>query len=218
MAASVKKSLQWAQKRDDRAGWARAALLEADMGSASPFTYFDETTGELRSVRVALVLPGDSSLEKLMNDETYRDQVDALYRAGAVVAFDRKQDPFDILLVSEDINLRDRIQCAGIGGLQERGLILLWEPFVNEALETSTPVFGEDEASVALRKKHAIFWRTPKTGKQRTDQKPTDVVDGIPRVPLGNATSFRVRPEVLEASDRRAAARRAAKGRGVRGR
>jgi hypothetical protein len=91
---------------------------------------------------------------------------------------------------------------------------VLWEPFVNEVLETSTPVFGEDEASVALRKKHAIFWRTP----CRADYENPDVVDGIPRVKLGTRRSFEVDPEVLEASNRREAARRAAKGRGRRGR
>ena len=188
------------------------------MGAASPFTYLDETIGAVRSVTVAIVLPGDSTLEKLMNDELYRDRVDALYRAGALVAFDRQRDPFDIFLVSEDIDLRDRLRCAGLYELQEQGLIVLWEPFIKEALETSTPVFGEDEASVKLRKKHAIYWRTPKTGPQRNDQKPAEVVDGIPRVPLGSSHSFRVRPDVLSASDDRVAARRAAKGRGRRGR
>ena len=56
------------------------------MGAASPFTYFDETIGALRSVRVAIILPGDSTLEKLMNDEKYSDRVDKLYQAGALVA------------------------------------------------------------------------------------------------------------------------------------
>ena len=96
---------------------------------------------------------------------------------------------------------------------------MLWEPFVNEALEKSTPVFGEDKASVKLRKKHAIFWRTPKTDKRKRKGAATpDVVDGIPRVELGSSHSFRVHPDVLSASDDRVAARRAAIGRGRRGR
>lgn len=154
-----------------------------------------------------------------MHDDRFREQINKLCRAGAVVVHDNRRDPSDLLLVSEDIDLRaTTLNIFGLTELQEQNRCVLWEPFVNEALETSTPVFGEDEASVKLRKKHSIFWRTPKTGRQRTDQKPTDVVDGIPRVPLGSVNSFRVRPEVLEASDQREAARRAAKGRGRRGR
>ena len=206
----------WAQKRDDRACWARTAVLEADMGSASPFTYFDETIGALRSVRVALVLPGDSCLEKLMNEKTYRDRVDALYRAGAVVeAFHKFAEAPDLLFVSKDIDLRVRIQCAGnMIELQERGRVLLWEPFVDEALASLTAVLGEDEASVKLRKKHAIYRRKPCSAAYKNP----DVVDGIPCMRLGSSRSFEVRPDVLSASDQRVAARGAAKGRGRRGR
>ena len=217
MAASKKTSLVWAQKRDDRACWARTAVLEADMGSASPFTYFDETIGALRSVKCALLLPGDSSLEKLMNDETYRDGVDALYRAGAVVAFDafhRYGPTPDLLLISKGIDLRVKIQCAGLPELQKRGLVVQLEPFVAEALASSTAVLGEDEASVKLRKKHAIYRRKPCSAAYKNP----DVVDGIPCMRLGSSRSFEVRPDVLSASDQRVAARGAAKGRGRRGR
>ena len=210
--------LQWAQNRDDRACWANEALLGADRGDVAPFIYFDEGLG-LRNVKCTLLLPGDSALEKLMNEEKYRDRVDALYRAGAVVAFDRVTEKPDLFLISEDFNLRDRIKCVGLAELQEQGLVVLWEPFVNEALEKSTPVFGEDKASVKLRKKHAIFWRTPKTDtRKRKGAATPDVVDGIPRVELGSSHSFRVHPDVLSASDDRVAARRAAIGRGRRGR
>jgi len=212
VAASEKTSLQWAQKRDDRDYWARTALLEGDMGAASPFTYFDETIGALRSVRVAIILPGDSTLEKLMNDEKYSDRVDKLYQAGALVALKKHEEPFDLLLVSLDVDLKSgklpKVE-GGLARLQEQGRVVLWEPFVNQALETSTAVLGEDEASVALRKKHAIFWRTP-CGPRYAGKDP-DVVDDIPRVQLGSANSFRVHPEVLEASNKRAAARQEAR-------
>ena len=91
---------------------------------------------------------------------------------------------------------------------------MLWGPFVDEALAASTAVLGEDEASVKLRKKHAIYRRKPCSAAYKNP----DVVDGIPCMRLGSTRSFEVHPDVLEASDRRAAARRAAKGRGRRGR
>ena len=211
--------LQWAQNRDDRACWAHTALLKVDVGDVAPFIYFDEELGAHRNVRVALAIPGNkgggNQKEALMNDDRFREQINKLCRAGAVVVRDNQRDPSDLLLVSEDINLRDRLRCAGLYELQEQGLIVLWEPFVNEALETSTPVFGEDEASVKLRKKHAVFWRMPCVAGYKGDP---DVVDGIPCVKLGTNRSFEVDPEVLEASNRREAARRAAKGRGRRGR
>ena len=154
-----------------------------------------------------------------MHGDRFSPQINKLCRAGAVVVGDNGRDPSDVLLVSEGIDLRDNIKCLGLMELQERGRVVLWEPFVKEALETSTPVFGEDEASVALRKKHAIFWRKPcGADYKRYIGKDPDVVDGIPRVALGSKKSFEVDPEVLEASNRRLAARRAAKGRGRRGR
>ena len=150
-----------------------------------------------------------------MHGDRFSPQINKLCRAGAVVVGDNGRDSSDVLLVSEGIDLRDNIKCLGLMELQERGRVVLWEPFVKEALETSTPVFGEDEASVALRKKHAIFWRKPCRADRYENP---DVVDGIPRVALGSKKSFEVDPEVLEASNRRLAARRAAKGRGRRGR
>ena len=99
--------------------------------------------------------------------------------------------------------MRGNIRCNELSRLQERGLVVLWEPFVNEVLETSTPVFGEDEASVKLRKKHAIYRRKPCSAAYKNP----DVVDGIPCMRLGSTRSFEVHPDVLEASDRRAAAR-----------
>jgi len=207
-----KTSLVWAQNRDDRACWARTALLEVDAGGQRSFICFDDGLGDYRNVRVALYFPGDktgSRKEALMHDERFREQINKLCRAGAVVVQSNRGDPFDLLLVPQAFDLRDRIGCFGLAELQERGLILLWEPFVDQALASSTAVLGEDEASVALRKEHAIFWRTPKTGRFRPDmgQKPPDVVDGIPRVALGTNHSFEVDPEVLEASDRRVAER-----------
>ena len=217
-----KTSLRWARIDNDREDWARAALLEIDAGVQRSFICFDAELGAHRNVRVAVVIPGNrggsGTKEALMHDDRISDKINKLCRAGAVVVRDNCRDPSDLLLVSEDINLRDKIKCMGLAQLQEQSLVVLWEPFVNEALETSMPVLGEDEASVKLRKKHAIYWRTPKTGPQRNDQKPAEVVDGIPRVPLGSSHSFRVRPDVLSASDDRVAARRAAKGRGRRGR
>ena len=201
-----KTSLRWARTDDDREDWARAALLEADRGAASPFICLDE--GRLRNVRVALLIPGSTGAgkkEALMHDDRFRDQINELCRAGAVVVNENQKDPSDVLLVSEAFNLRDTIRCFGLPGLQEQERCVLWEPFVDEALASSTAVLGEDEASVALRKKHGIFWRTPCGA--RYNGKDPDVIDDIPRVPLGSSNSFRVHPEVLEASDRRAAAR-----------
>ena len=215
-----KTSLRWARTDDDRKDSARLAVLEADIGDVAPFTCFDAELDASRSVRVAVVMPGNvggASKQQLMHDDDrFSPQINKLCRAGAVVVRENQRDPSDLFLVSEAFDLRGNIRCNELSRLQEQGLVVLWEPFVNEALETSTPVFGEDEASVALRKKHAIYWRTP-CGPRYTGEDP-DVVDGIPRVPLGSVNSFRVRPEVLEASDQREAARRAAKGRGRRGR
>ena len=149
-----------------------------------------------------------------MHGDRFSPQINKLCRAGAVVVRDNCRDPSDLLLVSEDIDLRDRLRCAGLYELQEQGLIVLWEPFIKEALETSTPVFGEDEASVALRKKHAIYRRRPCPAAYKNP----DVVDGIPCMRLGSSRSFEVRPDVLSASDQRVAARSAAKGRRRRGR
>lgn len=159
-------------------------------------------------MRVALLIPGSTGAgkkEALMHDDRFRDQINELCRAGAVVVNENQKDPSDVLLVSEAFNLRDTIRCFGLPGLQEQERCVLWEPFVDEALASSTAVLGEDEASVALRKKHGIFWRTPCGA--RYNGKDPDVIDDIPRVPLGSSNSFRVHPEVLEASDRRAAAR-----------
>ena len=214
-----KTSLRWARIDNDREDWARAALLEIDAGVQRSFICFDAELGAHRNVRVAVVIPGNrggsGTKEALMHDDRISDKINKLCRAGAVVVRDNCRDPSDLLLVSEDINLRDKIKCMGLAQLQEQSLVVLWEPFVNEALETSMPVLGEDEASVKLRKKHAVFWRMPCVAGYKGDP---DVVDGIPRVKLGTNRSFEVDPEVLEASNRREAARRAAKGRGRRGR
>ena len=191
----------------------------------APFICSDEGLGGHRNVRVAVVLPGNvgpSSKQQLMNDDDrFSDNINKLYRVGAVVVVDNIRDASDVLLVSEAVDLRGTIRCFGLPELQERGRVLLWEPFVNEVLETSTPVFGEDEASVALRKKHAIFERKPAAAnykKETRQKKDPDVVDGIPCMRLGSSRSFEVRPDVLSASDQRVAARSAAKGRRRRGR
>ena len=207
-----KTSLQWARTDDDRKDWTRSALLEADEGDVAPFIYFDTGLGTYRSVRVAVVMPSSGSggrKQSLMHDDDrFSDNINKLCRAGAVVVGDSGRDLSDVVLVSGAFDLRVNIRCNELSRLQEQGLVVLWEPFVNEALETSTPVFGEDEASVALRKKHAIFWRAPCGANfKRNNGKDPEVVEGIPRVPLGSANSFRVHPDVLEASDRRAAAR-----------
>ena len=216
-----KTSLLWARTDDDRKDWARTALLEAGSGDRKPFVYWDETRGEWRNVRVAVLIPdniGKGSKDALLNDDKFREQINELYRAGAVVVRDNQRDPSDLFLVSEAVDLRGiPLRCFGLAELQERGLVVLWEPFAAEALAASTAVFGQDEASVKLRKKHAIYWRTPKTGRQKPGgPDPEDVVDGIPRVALGSTNSFRVHPDVLEASDQREAERRKARGLGRR--
>ena len=214
-----KTSLRWARTDDDREDWARQALLEVDAGGQRSFICFDDGLGDYRNVKVALYFPGNKAgrrKEALMHDERFREQINKLCRAGAVVVLNNGRDPSDVLLISEEVNLRDRIGCFGLADLQERDRVVLWEPFVDQALASSTAVLGEDEASVALRKEHAIFWRAP--CGERYNKALADVVDGIPRVKLGTNRSFEVDPEVLEASNRREAARRAAKGRGRRGR
>jgi len=203
-----KTSLRWARTDDDRKDSARLALLEADTGDVAPFICSDEGLGGHRNVRVAVVLPGSvshGSKQRLMNDDDrFSDYINKLCRAGAVVVGDNPRDPSDVLLVSEAVDLRATIiRCMGFSELQERGLVMLWEPLVAEALATSTAVFGEDEASVALRKKHAIYRRRPCPAAYENP----DVVDGIPCMRLGSTRSFEVHPDVLEASDRRAAAR-----------
>ena len=184
----------------------------------APFIYFDTGLGTYRSVRVAVVMPSSGSggrKQSLMHDDDrFSDNINKLCRAGAVVVGDSGRDLSDVVLVSGAFDLRVNIRCNELSRLQEQGLVVLWEPFVNEALETSTPVFGQDEASVKLRKKHAIYRRKPCPAAYKNP----DVVDGIPCMRLGSTRSFEVHPDVLEASDRRAAARRAAKGRGRRGR